>query len=125
MTTTTPTPPDPGPDGNRAELVGSLLEWLESRDRTDAEVSLVLDTLSNRRRRVAIDALRDHGEALTLPDLAEEVAVAELERPLTEISPETVTEIYASLYHDHLPRIEDAGLVAYEQERDLVVPAFD
>lgn len=125
MTTTTPTPPDPGPDGDRAALVASLLDWLERRNRTPAELSLVLDAVSNRRRRVAIDALRDHGEALTLPDLAEEVAVSELERPLTEIEPETVTEIYASLYHDHLPRIEDAGLVAYEQDRDLVVPAFE
>ena len=84
----------------------------------------VLQLLADRRRRLTLAVLRRHGESLSLPDVADEVAVHERGRPLPEISPETVTEIYTSIYHDHLPRLVEAGLVSYDQERDLVKPAF-
>ena len=84
----------------------------------------VLQLLADRRRRLTLAVLRRHGESLSLPDVADEVAVHERGRPLPEISPQTVTEIYTSIYHDHLPRLVEAGLVSYDQERDLVEPTF-
>ena len=66
--------------------------------------------------------MRTYGESLTLPDAAEEVAVRETGRKVTELSAERVHQIYISLYHDHLPRLVEANLLEYDQERDLVSP---
>lgn len=104
-------------------LALSILEQLpEPTDEDDLDE--VLSVLSNHRRRLTLSVVRDHGEALTLPDVADEVAVAERGQPLSAIDPEFVTEIYIGLYHDHLPHLVDAGLLSYDQERDLVSPTF-
>ncbi|MFC3956833.1 DUF7344 domain-containing protein [Halovivax cerinus] len=106
------------------DLTRALLDTLPD-GAPEAPTSQTLDILSNERRRHVLRVVREQGEAITLPDVADEVAVREHGRPLPEISPERVTEIYISIYHDHLPRLVDAGLLVYDQERDLVVPAFD
>lgn len=107
-----------------AELTLSLLDSLP-RDCSPEQLSAALRLLSNQRRRRTLRVVREHGEAMTLPDVADEVAVREHDRPLPEISAETVSDIYISIYHDHLPRLVDAGLLAYDQDRDLVRPAFE
>lgn len=75
------------------------------------------------RRLHALAVLESHDDSLTLADLAEEVAVREYGRPLTDISPQTVLDVYLSLYYDHLPSLVEAGLATYDQESDRVVPA--
>ena len=79
----------------------------------------LLDVLADDRRRRALRTLLTH-EELTLPDLADEVAAAEAGEPLSELDPQAVLQVYLSLYHTHVPRLTDTGLVAYDQERDLV-----
>lgn len=107
-----------------AELTLSILDSLP-RDRSQEQLSAALRVLSNPRRRHTLRVVREHGEEMALPDVADEVAVREHDRPLPEISAETVSDIYISIYHDHLPRLVEAGLLGYDQERDLVRPAFD
>lgn len=74
------------------------------------------------RRRYALACLREYADAISLPDLADEVAVREYETVLPEIPPETVRDVYMNLYYTHVPVLEEAGLVRYQQELDLVVP---
>lgn len=78
-----------------------------------------LRALASRRRRLTLRCLLEHRE-LTLPDLAELVAERESGDDLADIPPERVCRVYFSLYHTHLPMLEDADLVRYEQERDYV-----
>lgn len=111
----------PAPD--TADLTLSVLDALPA-DAPAAPLTSALDILTNERRRHVLRVVGDQGEAMTLPDVADEVAVREYGRPLPDIEPETVTEIYISIYHDHLPRLVDANLLAYDQERDLVHPRF-
>lgn len=120
MTTITP-----HPDGDCAETVSEILDWLDGADVSAESLSAAFDVLAERRRRVALSVLREYDDDLTLADLAEEVARCEATETdrLADISPETVTEVYVSLYHDHVPRLVDADLLEYEQERDLVKPA--
>ncbi|EMA45264.1 hypothetical protein C446_02382 [Halobiforma nitratireducens JCM 10879] len=131
-----------------AELTLTLLEWLEDRehdgengvdcerngdDERDGEkaagnvpseaIDDAFDLLSSERRRLFLQVMRTYGEAITLPDAAEEVAVRETGDAVRELSAERVANVYISLYHDHLPRLVDAGLLEYDQERDLVSPA--
>ncbi len=117
MTTTTPYS-----DGEYAEIVSKVLDWMDREDASPDLLSDALQLLSVRRRRVTLRVVREYDDELTLPDLAEEVAIRESHKPIPEISPETVTEVYISLYHDHMPRMVDTGLLEYEQERDLVSP---
>lgn len=83
------------------------------------EVDTVFQALSNRRRRSAICCLSEH-RRVTLADLAEYVVESEGEET-REIPADQTTEVYFSLYHTHVPSLEDAGLVRYNQERDLVM----
>ena len=88
---------------------------------TDADA---LDTLfeifADRRRRYVLDCLQEHETPLALADVADEVAARETGSPITETSAEEVKRIYVSLYHNHVPKLENAGFVHYCQERDLV-----
>lgn len=76
--------------------------------------------LSDQRRRRIIDCLREYRNPMALSDLADEVAVREYDTRITEIPAEKVKQIYTSLYHVHVPKMEDAGLVEYDQDTDLV-----
>ncbi|MFC7156823.1 hypothetical protein ACFQPA_15405 [Halomarina halobia] len=63
--------------------------------------------------------LREH-VSLALADLADEVAVREHDRPLSEIPPAVVCEHYHELYDVHVPALAAVGVLTYDQERDLV-----
>ncbi|WP_255169768.1 DUF7344 domain-containing protein [Natrononativus amylolyticus] len=105
-----------------AEFVLALLEWLEHREEQPAAIDEAFRLLANHRRRLFIEVMCTYQEEVTLPDAAEEVASRETGLPVVEISAERVADVYISLYHDHLPRLVDADLLEYDQERDLVAP---
>lgn len=75
--------------------------------------------LADKHRRIALSRLLQHDE-LTLADLAELVIEQERGESVTSISDERVKDLYMSLYHTHLPVLEEAGVARYEQEHDLV-----
>ncbi|WP_306056516.1 DUF7344 domain-containing protein [Natronococcus wangiae] len=103
-------------------FVLALLDWLEQRDESPEAVDEAFELLADERRRLLLEVMRTYGEEVTLPDAAEEVAVREDGRKVTELSAERVANVYISLYHDHMPRLVEAGLLEYDQERDLVIP---
>lgn len=78
------------------------------------------ELLASRRRRYVLHVLGTYEEPITLADLADEVAIREYDGPITDISADAVLRIYLSLYHSHVPKLSEAGLVAYDQEADTV-----
>lgn len=104
------------------DVVRTTLEWVERVDEPPATIDEVFRLLADRRRRLLLLVLRRYDEPLTLPDAAEAVAERETGRSIVDLSPDRVAEVYISLYHDHLPRLVDAGLLRYDQERDMVAP---
>lgn len=80
--------------------------------------------LQHPRRRHAFDCVRTH-QSLALADLAELVLERETGSPATDHDPETVRDVYFSLYHRHLPVLREAFLVEYEQEADVVAVRDD
>jgi predicted transcriptional regulator len=82
-------------------------------------LSRVHAALADTRRRLAIGYVRDH-RSMSLATLADGVAERAADVPLRDLDDETVAEVYFSLYHCHVPRLEDLGLVAYDQEADWV-----
>ncbi|WP_449560119.1 DUF7344 domain-containing protein [Natronococcus roseus] len=84
-----------------------------------ADADPQLTALAHRRRRAVVACVREHN-VVALADLADELVVEEHGTTIDGISAEVVTELYLCLYHQHIPTLEDAGLVTYNQERDLV-----
>lgn len=84
-----------------------------------ALLTQAFSVLANTRRRLAVRYLDRH-ESLSLPTLADGVAEREADAPLQEVDEYEVRDVYLSLYHTHVPTLEDAGVVAYEQEHDWV-----
>lgn len=78
------------------------------------------ELLSHSRRLGLLECLKDHDETLGLTDASEAVASAVEDKPVQEIEADTVKQISMALYHSHIPRLEEHGIVDYDQERDLV-----
>lgn len=98
-----------------------MCNGLTTNPRQRLSTDTVLELLAHRFRRELIFCLRTYEEPLAVADVADEIAIATNGgTPLTEIDPETVAEIYMELYHTHIPRLADHGVVAYDQDRDLV-----
>lgn len=79
----------------------------------------VHELLADERRRTLLRCLAEHGP-LVLPDLADEVARAEHDSPLPQIPEDDVLHVYLSLWHNHVPKLSEAAVVRYDQDRDLV-----
>lgn len=80
----------------------------------------LLDALSYSRRRHLLSHLGGSSAPVSLANLADEIAARERDVPLADVPSEEVKRVYASLYHSHVPRLEDADLVEYDRERDAV-----
>lgn len=94
----------------------------EATERLPGEFSIdaVLSLFAERRRRLAVSCLEQHEEALSLADLAEDIAIEETDASRSDIDRQDVSHVYLNLYHNHVPRLEDHGIVEYEQERGLI-----
>ena len=81
---------------------------------------LVFDVLKNRRRRYALHYLRRMDETVQLSELAEQVAAWENDTTVDAISAAERKRVYTALYQSHLPKLDDAGIVDYNQNRGIV-----
>lgn len=71
--------------------------------------------LSHRFRRVVIDCLCEYDETLTLADLADEVACRCRDETIEDVDAAEVKQTYMALYHTHLPKLIDYGVVEYDK----------
>lgn len=81
----------------------------------------LFEILADARRRHVLYCLERFRTPIPLADLADEVAVAESDaNTIADISDESVKRVYMDLYHAHVPKMADAGVVAYDQASDTV-----
>jgi len=80
----------------------------------DVRDTETLEALANERRRLALDCLPSRGEPAALADLSRRVAVSEAETPIEGVPEERIERVKRSLYHAHLPRLDDIGLVTFD-----------
>lgn len=85
-----------------------------------AQLDQLFDGLADRRRRYALAVLHEHDAPLALADLADEVATGWDGRRFADGSTGDVEQVYASLYHMHIPKLVEAGLVEYDASQDTV-----
>ncbi|WP_436911385.1 DUF7344 domain-containing protein [Halosimplex marinum] len=89
---------------------------------THLDADTVIDLCRDKDRRIVLAVLADRGQPETLDALAEAVVERNDDIIATEPSDETVTRIKTSLYHCHVPKLAEAGLVTFDADRELVEP---
>ena len=95
---------------SRDRRMGERLFFRSGGRKTVRDVDVVFDVLSDRRRRIVLDYLRDHeGEWVSTGTLADRVASWEFE--LHDPASVSVESIEIDLVHGHLPKLDEAGLI--------------
>lgn len=86
--------------------------------------SRLFDALADGRRRVVVDSLTEADAPMDVRELARRVAARERsgagDAPGSP-PPDAVHRVHVSLHHAHLPKLDDAGLVEYDADRQVVV----
>ncbi|USZ67670.1 hypothetical protein NGM10_13145 [Halorussus salilacus] len=118
------TEPEETPGQEEATVAdGRVSDAVDSREEeTTEELSrdLVFDVLKNRRRRYALHYLRRADGSVQLSELAEQVAAWENDTTVDAISAAERKRVYTALYQSHLPKLDDASIVEYNQNRGIV-----
>lgn len=87
-----------------------------TKDLAEADLKTLLDEC---RRRYALYCLLGYAAPMTLPTVADCVTELEYGAPAETLLEERLC-VYMSLYHEHVPRLAEAGIVDYHQEGDSV-----
>lgn len=77
--------------------------------------------LEDRRRRLVLDVVDELGVA-TRRDVATQVAAREREIPPHEVTEDHRTEVTISLYHIHVPKLVEVGVLEVENEMGRIRP---
>ncbi len=96
------------------------MELTEEPPISDGGLDAVFGALATERRRSVVRCLDEHGSPLALDVLAELLADAERSATAADPDPTVADEIYTSLYHVHVPKLVDAGIVEYDRQGDTV-----
>lgn len=81
---------------------------------------VIFELLKNRRRREVLAYLLEAEETVTLGELAEQIAAWENDTDVNALSSDQRKRVYVALYQTHLPKMDDAGIVDYDQDRGLI-----
>jgi DNA-binding transcriptional ArsR family regulator len=85
-------------------------------------LDLVFGILKNGRRRRVLKYLRETEGEVTLSDLAEHIAAIENDTTPKQLTSSERKRVYVGLYQCHLPKMDDAGVIDYNQARGLIRP---
>ena len=86
------------------------------------ELDTVLDVCEHKHRRIVLATLADQQQSISINDLANVIVEHNHHTPPTEAADETVTQIQTDLHHVHLPKLDRAGFIEYDPERQVVEP---
>jgi len=91
---------------------------------TDTSLSRdeAFDILSNHRRRYALHAVKQTEGSLELSEIAEQVAAWENGKSLTDITTTERHRVYTSLQQTHLPTMDRAGVIEYDNGTVQLTP---
>ncbi|WP_440010500.1 DUF7344 domain-containing protein [Halomicrococcus sp. SG-WS-1] len=78
--------------------------------------------LQNERRRNVLRYLRDVDEPVEMRDVAEQVAAWENDTTVAALSSDERQRAYIPLYQSHLPKLDEEGVIDYDQSRGIVEP---
>jgi len=82
----------------------------------------VFHLLQNERRRRVLAYLREHddGEGVDMRDVVDAIAAEEHDTTVQALRSKERQRVYIALYQSHLPKLDDAGVIEYDQRRGWV-----
>lgn len=89
-------------------------------DDRQARIDELLGALADARRRYVLYYLRDERQA-SLTETARQVAAWDCDRPLSAVRDETLEDVEIQLYHVHLPVLEEADILEYDERSEQLV----
>lgn len=102
----------------------SASEVSDLEDASDGELSRddIFHVLQCRRRRLVLKYLQeyDEGGPATMSDIAEHIAAFEYDTTVAALRSQERQRVYIALYQSHLPKMDKAGVIEYEQDRGLI-----
>ena len=81
---------------------------------------VVFDIFRNERRRRVLKHLDDADGRATLGEMAERLAAVENDKPESQITSQERKRLYVGLYQCHLPRMDESGAVAFDDDRGTI-----
>lgn len=84
------------------------------------EIDRVHELLSSRRCRYALYHLIESGARCTVDELATEIAASQFGVEQSNVRPETRRRVATALYHHHLPRLAEYGVVTFDPDGRVV-----
>lgn len=76
--------------------------------------------LQNERRRRALDYLRGKEGSVRMRDIVDHVAAAEHDTTPEALRSDERKRVHIALYQSHLPKLDQAGVLEYNQDRGIV-----
>lgn len=95
----------------------------ETSEATPVGLSLACELLAHPHRRHALSVLRERGSQMTLDEVARAVTLRVDGVTLGDDFRERFDQVRVGLYHNHLPKLCDAGVIAYDRDRRTVALA--
>jgi hypothetical protein len=83
-------------------------------------VDEIFHILQNERRRMVLEYLQEADKSVRMRDVAEQVAAWENGTTVEELSSDQRQRVYIPLYQSHLPKLDKAGIIDYQQNRGIV-----
>jgi hypothetical protein len=110
-------------DSDETSATGETAADVEAESTTET-VDLSLDTifeiLKNQRRRYVLRYLRESAGTVQLNELADQVAAWENDKDIGLVTSNERKRVYVGLYQCHLTKMDDAGVVAFDQYRGTI-----
>lgn len=88
----------------------------------DAETALdrVYSALADERRRRVLSVLTQESTPIDVETLARGVTIQEAAADSGMVTEEAISQVRLSLYHHHLPKLSEVGLISYDPEEKIV-----
>jgi hypothetical protein len=83
-------------------------------------LDVTFEILKNRRRRLILGYLENEADPTPIGELAEHIAAIENNIDTRQLDSQQRKRVYIGLYQCHLPKMDDAGVIEYNQTRGLV-----
>lgn len=89
-------------------------------DHEELPLDVVFGALKNARRRQVIQYLNEQDGPVSLSDLSEHVAAIENGTTPEKIDSKQRKRVYVGLYQSHLPKLDDMGVIVFDDDRGMV-----
>lgn len=112
---------DTGADTNPEPTAGDDPRTSGSEEQpTELSKDELFHLLQNQRRRQVLVFLQDTEGEINMRDVAEQVAAWENDTTIDALDSNERQRVYIALYQSHLPKLDDAGVLTYNQQRGIV-----